>query len=151
MLGAGVNQPLVLLLRQRVGHLALKVEVLLTADLQRATQGVRGAGQGLRGISPADKHRWQHITLCRQRILDRQNGRQRFNTEFDQPGCGAGLHYAGGHHQTDDLAHVLHRVDGKNGLVMGKGRQHRVANNVTRKNHITHAAQGQGGAGVHRN
>ena len=43
VLRARINQPLVLLLRHHIRDLALEVEMLLSADLQRTRQRVPGA------------------------------------------------------------------------------------------------------------
>jgi hypothetical protein len=40
VLGAGIHQPLVLLLRQHIGDLAFEVEVFLAADLECAFERV---------------------------------------------------------------------------------------------------------------
>ena len=53
VLGAAVDQPLPVFLRQGVGDLPFQVEVLLSADVQRSAQNVRSRSQGLRRIAPA--------------------------------------------------------------------------------------------------
>ena len=63
VLGAAVDPPLVLLQRHRVGDLALQVEVLLAADLERALQPVRRARQRRHRVAAAHVHRRQHIAL----------------------------------------------------------------------------------------
>jgi hypothetical protein len=61
------------------------------------------------------------------------------NVQHHRAGGLARLHHGVGHHQTDDAADVLHRVDGKDGLVMGKRGQDRVAGDVLRQHHAAHA------------
>lgn len=51
MLGAAVDQPLLLFLRDGVGDLTFEIEVFLAAHLEAATQGVLGALHGLLGFA----------------------------------------------------------------------------------------------------
>jgi hypothetical protein len=76
VLGAGIHQPLVLLLRQHIGDLAFQVEVLLPADLELAAEPVRGARQPRLRVAPAHAHRRQHEALRGQRLAHVQHGRQ---------------------------------------------------------------------------
>ncbi len=142
VLGAAVDQPLVLLLRQHVGNLALQVKVFLPADFQRASQGVRCAFQGRIRITAPHVDRRQHKALGAYGFLHRQDGRQGLDLELHFAGGMAGLHHRFGKHHADHLADELHRVQGKHRLVAGKGGQHRVAGNVLRQHHVHHAGHG---------
>jgi hypothetical protein len=53
-------------------------------------------------------------------------------------------HHRIGHHQADDLADVLHRVDGKHRLVAGERGQHFVARNIGAVDDVAHAGHGAG-------
>ena len=55
----------------------------------------------------------------------------------------ASLQHGVGHHHANDLADVLHGVDGKNRLVARKRRQHGVARDIARKDHSAHTRHGQ--------
>ena len=143
VLGAAVDQPLALLLRQGVGHLALQVKVLLAADFKGAAELVRGARQRSIGITPAHKHRRQHKMLLLQRLAHAQHGRQGVDLQLHQARGAARLHHAVGHHQPHHLAHVLHRALRKHRLVAGKGGQHSVARNIGRQHQAAHAGQRQ--------
>ncbi len=57
VLGAAVDQPLAIFLRQGVGDLPFQVKVLLPAHVQRAAQDMGCRRQGLRCIAPAHMHR----------------------------------------------------------------------------------------------
>ena len=148
MLGTGINKPLVLLLRQRVGDLPFQVEVFLAADFERAAERERGPRQGACGVTAFYKNRRQHIALRRERLFDAQNGRQRANVELDCARAAPGLHHRVGYHQAHHLAHVLHRVEREDGFIADERREHAMARNVFRQNHLTHTGQGQRGAGV---
>ena len=148
VLGAGVDEPLPLLLRQRVGDLALEVKMLLPAHLQLAAQAVRRARQRRRGIAAAHEDWGQHVVLLRQRLLHVQHCGQRRGVGAHQARGAARLLDAVGHHQADDLAGVLHTVDGEHRLVVGEGREQLVARNVGRQHHAAYAGQLQRGGRV---
>ena len=143
VLGAAVDHPLPLLLRQGVGHLALQVKVLLAAYFQCAAELVWGAGQCGIGIATAHKHWRQHEMLLLQRRAHTQHGGQGVNLHLHQPRRAAGLHHAVGHYQPHHLAHVLHRALREHRLVAGKGGQHSVAGNVGRQHQAAHTGQCQ--------
>ena len=149
VLGAAVHHPLVLLLRQHVGNLALQIEMLLSAHFQRAAQRVLGAGHGGAGIAPAYKNGWQYIAFGLQGLLHRQDGGQGFDVKAHLARRSPGLHHRFGNDQTDDLADVLHRVHGKHRLIAGKGGQHGVAGNVFGQHHVHHAWHGQRVSRIH--
>ena len=130
VLRAGMNEPLVLLLRQRVGDLAFEVKVLLPADFQAATQAMRCLCQNAGRITPFHKHGRQHVALCRHRIFQTQDGGQGVDVEFHLARGVAGLHHGVGLYQAHHLAYVLHRVRRKNRFVADERCQHRVAGNV---------------------
>ena len=65
VLGAAVDEPLVLFLRQHIGNLPFQIEVFLAADRQRAVQRVRRARQGGCRVAALDHHRRQHIAFRR--------------------------------------------------------------------------------------
>ena len=56
VLGAGVDQPLPLFLRQGIGDLTLQIEMLLPADFQTPLQAVRRLRQRLGRVAPAYVH-----------------------------------------------------------------------------------------------
>ena len=149
VLGAAVHHPLVLFLRQHIGHLAFKIEMLLPAHFQRAAQGVGGGSQCCVGIAPTHKHGRQHVAFFFQRLVHAQDGGQGFDGELHFAGGAACLHHRGGENQPDDLTDVLHRVRGKHRLVARKGGQHRVAGNILGQHHVHHAGHGQRGSAVH--
>ncbi len=149
VLGAGVNEPLVLLLRQGVGDLALQVEMLLAADLEPALQRVRRARQARCRVTPLHDHGWQHEALRGHGLVHGQHRRQGFDVQYHLARGLSGLHHGVGHHQADDLADMLDRVQREDGLVVREGGQDRVAGNVARQHHAAHAGHGQGGAGIH--
>ena len=148
VLGTGVHQPLVLLLRQHVGDLPFKVEVLLPADLELAAQPVRRARQAGLRVAPAHAHRRQHEALRVKRLAHIQHRGQGFDVEAHGAGGLARLHHGVGHHQADDPTDVFHGVDGEDGLIVGKGGQDRVAGDVLRQHHAAHAGQGQRGGRI---
>ncbi|OQC05888.1 MAG: hypothetical protein BWX79_02198 [Alphaproteobacteria bacterium ADurb.Bin100] len=139
VLGAGIHQPLVLLLRQHIGDLAFQVEVLLPADLELAAEPVRRSRQPRLGVAPAHAHGRQHEALRGQRLAHVQHGRQGLYVQRHRAGGLARLHHGVGHHQTDDAADVFHRVDGEDGFIVGKRGQDRVAGDVLRQHDATHA------------
>jgi len=148
VLGAGIHHPLVLLLRQHVGDLAFQVEVLLAADLEPAAQHMRGARQSGLGVAASHAHRRQHETLRGQRLAHVEHRGQGFDAQAHRA-CGlARLHHRLGHHQADDAADVLDRVDGEDRLVVGEGGQDGVAGDVLRQHHAAHAGHGQRGGRI---
>jgi hypothetical protein len=138
VLGAGIHQPLVLLLGQHVGDLPLQVEVLLAADLELAAEPVRGTRQPGLCVAPAHAHGRQHEALRGQGFAHIQHGRQGLDVQRHRARGLARPHHGVGHDQADDAADVLHRVDGKDGLVMGKSGQDRVAGDVLRQHDAAH-------------
>ena len=56
MLGAAVNQPLVLFLWQHIGNLAFQVKVFLPTHFQRAGERVAGVFERRTRITPAHMH-----------------------------------------------------------------------------------------------
>ena len=149
VLGAGVHHPLVLLLGQHVGNLALQIEMFLPPDFQRAAQGVRCAGQRLACVAPVHKDRRQHIAFGSQGVLDAQNGGQGSDVELHMACRMAGLHYRLSHHQADDLADVLHGVSGKHGFITRKGGQHGVAGHIACQHKAAHARHSPRNVRVH--
>ena len=143
VLGAAVDQPLVLLLRQHVGDLPFQVEVLLPAHFQRAAQGVRCAGQGGSRVAALHHHRRQHITLGGQRAGHAQQGGQGGDVAGDLSGRAAGGHHRRGDHQANHLADMLHSADCKNRLVMRQRAQHRITGNVVGQHDTRHTGHGQ--------
>ena len=131
MLRAGVHQPLVLFLRQSIGHLAFQIEMLLSADFQHTGQVMWRPSQSIGGVTPLDKNRGKHVALSRHRVLHTQDRWQGFDVELDLA-CGmAGLHHGLGNHQPDHLANVLYGVRRENRLVADERCQHGVSRNVT--------------------
>jgi hypothetical protein len=131
VLGAGIHQPLVLLLGHHVGDLPLQVEVLLAADLELAAAAVRARASPA-CASPRRTRTGGSTKLCAANASCTSAPRAAVRCPAchlarARPAC---LHHRVGHHQADDLADVLHRVDGKDGLVMGKRGQDRVAGDV---------------------
>ena len=149
VLRAAVNEPLVLLLRQGISHLAFQVKVFLATDFERAVQRVRCACQRLGGIAPAHRHRRLHKALQCLGRTHVQHRRQGFNLGLHLAGSVACLHHAAGHHHAHHLADKLHRVLGKYRLVTGKGGQHLVARHIGGQQHRPHAGHGACGLGVH--
>ena len=148
MLGAAVDEPLVLLLRQRVGDLAFEVEVFLATGFERAVQAVRRLAQGSGGVAAAHDDRRQHEALRGQRLLHAQDGRQGLNVQAHGARGAARLVGAVRHHQPDDLPGVLHVVLREDWFVVGKGGQYRVAGNVGGEHDVDHPGKRQRGAGV---
>ena len=68
VLGAAVNQPLAVVLRQGVGNLPFKVIVLLAANFQLAMQLVRRILHGMGGVTALHLHTGQDfchgVALC---------------------------------------------------------------------------------------
>ncbi len=122
--------------------------MLLAAHFERAVQGVRRAGQCPGHITAAHAHWRQHKTLRYQGRAHVQDGGQGFNVRHHQPGCTACQHHAVGHHQANDLTHVLHRVLCQYGFIAGKGGQHFAAWHVCGQHHGVHTGQGQRGLSV---
>ena len=149
VLRAGVHQPLVLLLRQHVGDLPFQVKMFLPADFKTAADGVRRARQCGGGVTAAHGHGWQHKALRSQRFTHCQHGGQGVDVQLYFAGSVARLHHAVRHHQADNLADVLDRVHRKDGLVMHKGGQQRVAGHVGGQHHAAHTGHGQRGCSVH--
>ena len=150
MLGAAVNEPLVLLLGQHVGNLPFQVKVFLAADRQRAMQRVRRARQGGCRVAPLDHHRRQHIAFRGQSAGHAEQGGQGRDVAGDAPGSAAGSHHRGGHHQANHLANMLHGAVGKHRFVMRKRAQHRVTRNVARQHNACDTGHCQRSVGVHR-
>ena len=144
VLGAGVHQPLVLLLGNDVGNLPFQVKVLLPAHFQRALQAVRGAGQTGVGIAAPHMHGRQHKALPGNGHGGVQHRSHCGDVCLDFA-CGTARgHDAVGHHQPHDLADVPDLVERKNGLVMAKGGEDGVTWYIGSQHHTVHAGHGQG-------
>ena len=68
-------------LRYRERDLALEVEVVLPAGADRARQAVRRACERLGRIAARHVHRRQHERLGGERLVDRQERRQRLDVD----------------------------------------------------------------------
>ncbi len=138
VLRARMNPPLVLLERQRIGHLAFEIEMLLAADFELAGERVPRLFHRRVGIAAADGHRRQNIALRGMRIAWGKNGGQWRNVENHLARCAAGLHHRIGHHQRHNLSDVLDLVPCKHRLVVDKGRQRAVAGDVAGQDDTPH-------------
>ncbi len=148
VLGAGVHQPLVLLLRHHVGYLAFEVKVFLPADFKLAAHAMRCTRQRAGRIAALDENRRQHIALRGQGVVHAEDGRQRLYVA-NHLACGpARLHDGVCHHHAYHLADVLDRMLRKNRFVVRKGSQHGVTGNVAGQDHIPHPRHGQCRAAV---
>ena len=149
VLGAAVDQPLVLLLRQHIGDLAFQVKVLLAADFQRTVQGVLRGLQGTGGITTTHIHGGQHEALRGKGLGCRQHGGQGFNVQLHLAGGPARLHGGVGQHHAHHLADELHGTHSKHRLVTRKGGQHGVTGYVCGQHYIHYAGHGQRSGRVH--
>ena len=149
VLGARLNPPLVLFQRHGVGNLAFEIKMLLPTHFKRPLQPMPGRGQPGGRVAPAHMHRWQYKALGLQRFVHRQHGGQRGDVELHRAHRAPRLHDRLGHDQANHLADVLHRVDGKYGLVVRKGGQPLVAGYVGCQNDAPHARHRQRSVGVH--
>ena len=75
VLRAAVDQPVAVLLWNRIGDLAFQIEVLLPTDLQRTLQAVLRLGQRLRRIAALHRDLGQHKAACLQGLAGVQQGR----------------------------------------------------------------------------
>jgi hypothetical protein len=149
VLGAAVDQPVAVLLRNRVRDLAFQIEMFLPADFQRALQAVGRLVQGLRRIAALHRDCGQHKAARLQGLAGAQQGRAVLRLQSHQA-CGLPrLGVAVTHHQAHDLAHVHELRPGKNGLVVHKGGQQRVAGDVLCGDRAHHARRGQHRLQVH--
>ena len=149
VLRAAVDQPVAVVLRNRVRDLAFQIEVFLPADLQRALQAVRCVCQGLRCIAALHRDLGQHKAARLQGLAGVQKGRCLRGLQPHVPSGLARLGVAVAHHQAHDLAHVHELRPGKNGLVVHKGGQQRVTRNVLRGDRAHHTGRGQHRLQVH--
>ena len=123
--------------------------MLLTADFEATAEGVRRARQRGGSVTAAHGHGRQHKALCGQRLTHRQHSGQGVDVQLHFACCVARLHHGVCDHQADDLTDVFHLVHRKDGLVMHKGGQQRVAGHVGSQHHAAHTGHGQRGCSVH--
>ncbi len=143
VLRACINQPLVLLLRQHIGHLAFQIKMFLSADFECAVQNVPGSTQRLGRVTAFDKYRWQNIAFGQQRVMYVKHSGQGLNMADHFSGSAACLHHRPGHYHANHLADMLNGSCCKNRFVMGKRGQHCITRNISRQHHIDHTGHGQ--------
>ena len=143
VLGAAVDQPLAVFLRQRIRDLPFQVKVFLPADVQRAAQDMGRCGQSLRRIAPAHMHRRQNPVLLRHRVAHAQHCGQGLQVRAHQLRRIARAVVAVGHHQAHDVAYVLHGLIGKYRFIVRKVRQHMVTRNIRRTHQRVHTGRGE--------
>ena len=148
VLRAAVDQPLILLLRQRQRDLAFQIEMLLPANGELALQPMRRGGQRSGGVAAPHRDGGQHEALRRHRLFDGQHRRQRRDVELDLARRMARRLHGVGDDQADHLAGVLHGVAGEHRFVLDEGGQHRVTGNVGGQHDGAHAGARQRRRGI---
>ena len=116
--------------------------MLLTADFKLAMQRVRCIIQGLCCIATRNKNWRQDVALRLQGVPHIQYCRQRFNGAVDFSRRAPRLHDGVCNHQADNLADVLHGINGKHRLVARKTCKQSLAGQILGKHHSAHAGHG---------
>ena len=141
MLGRAVHQQAVVLLRQRVGDLALQVELLLAAEAEAALQPVRRGGDGRGRVAALQVHRRHDVLLQTVRLQRVEHRRQRLDRgDLRRQGCRAPRLAAGaGDDQEHRLAAPVHRTLGQDRVVVHDRAAVVDAGNVGGRQHRDHA------------
>ena len=113
-----VHEDPAVLARHREGDLALQVELFLPADAPPARQPVRGGGQGGARVAALERHGRQHERALRERILDREDGRELLVLDARQPRRAARLVDRRRDDEEDRLADVLDLLGRENRIVV---------------------------------
>ena len=139
VLGRAPQLQAAVLAGRAVGHLALEVELLLTAHRPLALQPMRRRGQLLRRLAADPAHRRQHEGFRRAGRAWIELGRQHFVVNHRAARGAAGDIDAGGNHREHRLADVMHFTVGKNGIVVDDRAAVVAARNIRRGEHRHHA------------
>ena len=81
VLGRAVDEHAAVLARHRVRDLALEIELLLAADLERVGEAMRRGGDGGARVAAREVHRRQHVALRGVRLDRRQDRRERLDRQ----------------------------------------------------------------------
>ena len=117
--------------------------MLLCAALERARQAVRCLRQRGGHVAARQMHRRRDIVTGGMGGACRQQRRQRFGPQLDQPRRAAGSLAVRRHRQADHLAGVEQFVLRQQWLVLGRGRQQGMTRDVGRQHQADHAGQRQ--------
>ncbi|KDB51037.1 hypothetical protein X805_33380 [Sphaerotilus natans subsp. natans DSM 6575] len=141
VLGRAVHQQAVVLLRQRVGDLALQVELLLAAEAEAALQPVRRGGDRGRGVAALQAHRRHDVLLQPVRLQRVEHRRQRLDRRDlrRQRRRAPRLAARAGHDQEHRLAAPVHRALGQDRVVVHDRAAVVDAGNVGGRQHRDHA------------
>ena len=135
VLGRGVDGDLARLAGNGQGRLGLQVEMLLPAGAEGPFDHVLGPLERGRGVSPRHPAGRADEVTAGDRVVDRQNGRQRFHLEPDRgPGRAQGRPALAGQHD-DRLADMMALVRGQQLLVVEDRAEMVVARHVGRREH----------------